>query len=405
VSREWLYGRSTTLARDGATAAGWLAFLGGYLAIPYAVHVRRVRNLVGMALGLVGLAWIVRATRGIPSAMGASPSAIRSVAAGAANYRDGRFHNTEPGSAVEVKNAPSAVLGLVTKARVGLPAGAIPLATPLAPADAGGLAVTWYGHAGVLLEIDGYRVLTDPVWSERCSPSPAVGPARLHPAPAPLATLPPLDAIVISHDHYDHLDEPTVRQLVRMQHAPFVVPLGIGAHLRSWGVPQRRVIELGWGQDATVADGLTLSCTEARHFSGRGLARNTTLWASWVIAGPSRRAFFGGDSGYTRAFAEIGTRFGSFDVAVLPIGAYNDMWHDIHMNPEEAVAAHGDLRGRVLVPIHWATFNLAFHPWSEPVERLVAAAEDAGAAVAVPMPGQRLDLSRPVPLDPWWKSV
>lgn len=405
MSREWLYGRSTSLARDSATIAACLAFLGGLLAIPYAVHVRRVRNLIGMALGLVGLAWIVRATSGIPRAMGASGGEIRAAATGAVNYRDGRFHNTEPASAVEAKDAPSAVFGLLTRARVGLPGGVIPLATPLAPADAAGLAVTWYGHAGVLLEIDGYRVLTDPVWSERCSPSPAVGPSRLHPSPAPLATLPPLDAIVISHDHYDHLDEPTVRQLVRMQHAPFVVPLGIGAHLRRWGVPAQRIVELGWGQDATVADRLTLTCTEARHFSGRGLVRNNTLWASWVIAGPTRRAFFGGDTGYTRAFTEIGAQFGPFDVALLPIGAYNDMWRDIHMNPEDAVAAHVDLRAAVQVPIHWATFNLAFHPWAEPVERLVAAAENADVAIAVPMPGQRLDLSRPVPVDPWWKSV
>jgi L-ascorbate metabolism protein UlaG (beta-lactamase superfamily) len=354
---------------------------------------------------MVGAAWVGRAVWGIPRALGASAVAIEAVADGAANFRDGRFHNLEPGAVVEAKDAPSAAFGLLTKVRAGLPGGAIPLATPLAPADAAELAATWYGHASVLLEIDGYRVLTDPVWSERCSPSPLVGPARLHPVPAPLAALPPLDAIVVSHDHYDHLDHATVAQLVTSQHAPFVVPLGVGAHLRGWGVPQDRVIELGWGQDAAIGPDLRLICTQARHFSGRGLARNTTLWASWVLSGPTRRVFFGGDTGYTRGFAEIGAQHGPFDLTVLPIGAYNEMWRDIHMNPEEAVRAHGDLGGRVLLPIHWATFNLAFHAWSEPVERLVAAAEEHGRSLALPMPGQRVDLAKPVPAMPWWKSV
>ena len=156
------------------------------------------------------------------------------------------------------------------------------------------------------------------------------------------------------------------------QTAPFLVPIGIGAHLRGWGVPEDRIIELDWDEQATVGE-LTLTCTESRHFSGRGLRRNTTLWCSWAIAGPAHRVYFGGDTGYTAAFTGIGERYGPFDITVLPIGAYGEQWPDIHLNPEEAVQAHRDLGGGLFVPIHWATFDLALHTWAEPVERLLAA--------------------------------
>jgi L-ascorbate metabolism protein UlaG (beta-lactamase superfamily) len=247
-------------------------------------------------------------------------------------------------------------------------------------------------------------VLLDPVWGHRVSPSPVFGPTRLHPAPVPLEDLPPVDAVLISHDHYDHLDLPTVRELLRTQTAPFVVPLGIGQHLRKWHVPEDRIVELDWDGEHTVG-GLTLTCTEARHFSGRYFHRDTTLWASWAITGPRHRVFFGGDTGYTPAFAGIGARFGPFDLTLLPIGAYNDAWHAIHMDPEEAMRAHGDLGGRVLLPIHWATFNLAFHRWAEPVQRLLAAAERVGGQVVVPLPGQRIDVLDPPELHDWWTAV
>jgi L-ascorbate metabolism protein UlaG (beta-lactamase superfamily) len=280
----------------------------------------------------------------------------------------------------------------------------VPLATPVLPAEAGELAVTWFGHASALLEVEGQRVLVDPVWGERVSPSPLLGPTRLHPAPGALSDLPPIDAVLISHDHYDHLDVPTVRELLRVSEAPFVVPLGIGAHLRMWGVPRRRIVELDWNQATKVGD-LTLTCTEARHFSGRFFARDTTLWASWVITGPSRRVFFGGDTGYTPAFAAIGAEHGPFDLTLLPIGAYNDAWHAIHMDPEEAVRAHGDLGGRLMLPIHWATFNLAFHRWPEPVQRACVAAEARGVRLVVPPPGQRVDVLDPPPVQDWWTAV
>jgi L-ascorbate metabolism protein UlaG (beta-lactamase superfamily) len=247
-------------------------------------------------------------------------------------------------------------------------------------------------------------VLVDPVWGFRVSPSPVFGPTRLHSVPVPLEDLPPVDAVLISHDHYDHLDLPTVQRLLELQTAPFVVPLGIGEHLRKWGVPENRIVELDWNASTTIG-ALTLTCTEARHFSGRFFARDTTLWASWVVAGPAHRVFFGGDTGYTPAFAEIGARLGPFDLTLLPVGAYNDAWHAIHMDPDEAMRAHGDLGGRVFLPIHWATFNLAFHRWAEPVQRVLTAAKRVGAQIVVPRPGERIDVLDPPELVDWWSAV
>ncbi|WP_280234873.1 MBL fold metallo-hydrolase [Nocardia cyriacigeorgica] len=378
----------------------------------------RMRRIVTGAAGALGITWVARALWGLPSAMGASISAIQPYATGATSYRNRQFHNTEPSSQIAPGAAPSLLHSFLTKRHAGRPARPVPLVTPRLPAEASDLAVTWFGHATALIEVDGYRVLTDPVWSERVSPSPLVGPARMHPVPAPLSELPPVDAVIISHDHYDHLDAATVRALVAAQSAPFVVPVGIGAHLRHWGVPDHRIVELDWGGSISLSalgrdrDGtdLTITCVEARHFSGRGLIRNTTLWASWSLAGPTRRAYFGGDTGYTKAFADAGTTLGPFDLTLLPIGAYDERWTDVHMNPEEAVRAHADLcvgdpGHGLLVPIHWATFNLAFHGWSEPVQRMVAAARAAGTTVAVPRPGERLDPDDLPSGQLWWKDI
>ncbi|WP_216895251.1 MBL fold metallo-hydrolase [Nocardia alni] len=374
------------------------------------------RTALGVA-GAVGLAWVARAVWEMPAAMGASASAIAPVAVRSARYRNRQFHNTEPSTQFAPGAGLSLLFSALTRRGIGRPAGRIPLVTPDVPERAGDLAVTWYGHASTLLEVDGYRILTDPVWSERVSPSAAVGPARLHPVPTPIEALPRLDAIVISHDHYDHLDRPTVAALVAGQDAPFVVPIGIGAHLRTWSVPESRIIELDWGASVSLSeiggarDGgdLVITCTEARHFSGRGLVRNTTLWASWAIAGSAHRVYFGGDTGYTKAFAEIGASLGPFDLTLLPIGAYDVHWPDVHMNPEEAVCAHADVCAGaghgLLVPIHWATFNLAFHGWSEPVRRLVTAAQAAGTSVSVPLPGQRIDANAVAPQVRWWEDV
>ncbi|MGA4838506.1 MBL fold metallo-hydrolase [Streptomyces sp. G45] len=279
----------------------------------------------------------------------------------------------------------------------------------LARPPASGLRLTWMGHSSVLAEIDGRRVLFDPVWGERCSPFAFAGPRRLHPVPVPLAALGPVDAVVISHDHYDHLDLPTVKALAGTD-TVFAVPLGVGAHLEHWGVPARRLRELDWHESADVA-GLTLTATPARHFCGRGLRNQQhTLWASWCVAGPEHRVFHSGDTGYFPGFADIGDQHGPFDATMIQIGAYSEFWPDIHMRPEEGLRAHLDLQGGrargVLLPIHWGTFNLAPHAWAEPGEGTLAAARSEGVAVALPIPGEPFEPSSgAVPGAPWWREV
>jgi L-ascorbate metabolism protein UlaG (beta-lactamase superfamily) len=360
----------------------------------------------GTATLLTG-SWLVRALHGAPAALGAGPLAIRAVAERSPNYHDGAFANLDQASTLNIDREQQRLLlfEFMGARAAGRPPAPVPVVSPPAGGarnQPGELAVTWYGHSTTLVDVDGYRVLTDPIWSDRCSPSDVVGPQRMHPPPAPVESLPAIDAVVISHDHYDHLDIDTVIALARTQRAPFFVPLGVGAHLREWGIPEQRIVELDWGESGRVGE-LTLVCTPARHFSGRFLARNTTQWASWVLSGPRHRAYFGGDSGYTKSFAQIGSDHGPFGLTLLPVGAYNDAWPDIHMNPEEAVRAHQDLtESGLLLPIHWATFRLAPHPWAEPAERLLTAAEPAGVAVVVPKPGQLIDATDAPEPERWW---
>lgn len=350
--------------------------------------------------------WVLRALQGTPESLGATPAEIEPVARRSPQYRDGKFVNLEAPSGMTADREAQRMLlrDLANAGNSGKPPGPIPLADPPAPHPAAGpAAASWYGHSSAMIEVDGYRVLADPVWSRRCSPSRAVGPARMHDVPLLIEALPAVDAVVISHDHYDHLDIDTIVALAHSQRAPFLVPLGIGAHLRKWGISENRIVELDWYESHRIGD-LTLVCTPARHFSGRLFTRDTTLWASWVVMGPSHRAFFGGDTGYTKSFAEIGAEFGPFDLTLLPIGAYHPAFSDIHMNPEDAVRAHLDLTDAdagLMMPIHWATFRLAPHPWAEPAERLVAAADAEGVRIAVPVPGGRVDGEST--FDPWWR--
>ena len=375
----------------------------------------RFRHVLPSALVAAAALLVARASAGLPTALGARAAQLRGVAqraadAGSTHAASGLFHNTLPERITNAWALLPVLRALLTRGPEGRPTGSVPLVADAPPGVPGALAVTWYGHSSVLLEVDGHRVLADPVWGDRISPSPVFGPRRLHPTPVPLSALPPVDAVLISHDHYDHLDLPTVRALLAAGGAPFVVPLGVGAHLRRWGVPEARIVELDW-DGSTAVGPLTVTCTEARHFSGRNLRRNTTLWSSWVVTGPVHRVFFGGDTGYGPAFAEIGRRHGPFDLTVLPIGAYSDRWPLIHLDPEQAVAAHGDLQGDapagngVLLPVHWATFNLGFHAWGEPIRRFLAAAAGAGVRVALPLPGGRVDATGPLPSAHWWSSL
>ncbi|MFJ4564976.1 MBL fold metallo-hydrolase [Streptomyces caelestis] len=352
-----------------------------------------------------------------PGAFGADPSGERMARIRRSpHFRDGVFQN--PGGPARTRPSGSTLdfakvfFDKETRPRRA-PKGTVPVhATTLADIarpPATGLRLTWMGHSSVLAEIDGRRVLFDPVWGERCSPFPFAGPKRLHPVPLPLAALGPVDVVVISHDHYDHLDMPTVKALAGTD-TLFAVPLGVGAHLEHWGVSAGRLRELDW-HETTKVGGLTLTATPARHFCGRGL-RNTqhTLWASWVIAGEEHRIYHSGDTGYFDGFKEIGAEHGPFDATMVQIGAYSDFWPDIHMTPEEGMRAHLDLQGGPehgpMLPIHWATFNLATHPWAEPGEGTLAAARAVGARIALPHPGEPFEpTAETVPSVPWWRGV
>jgi L-ascorbate metabolism protein UlaG (beta-lactamase superfamily) len=331
---------------------------------------------------------------------GAGRRATRAAARSSKRFDGRRFNNNEPNTQVSFRVFAALLRGLIGRHGAGRPRLPIPLVRPEFPGATGDLAATWLGHASVLIEIDGYRILADPMFGGRASPADFAGPRRLHPVPVSVPDLPPVDAVLISHDHYDHLDRDTVGQLLTACAAPFLVPIGVGAHLRAWGVPSARIVELDWGDGHEVGS-LRITCTPARHFSGRGLRRNGTLWSSWVLAGPRHRAYFGGDTGYTAAFAEIGRDYGPFDLTVLPIGAYADAWPDIHMNPGEAVRAHRELGGALLLPIHWATFDLALHAWAEPIERLLRAA--ATETIVAPRPGERFLAAAPPRVDHWWR--
>lgn len=351
------------------------------------------RYVLGALAAFLG--WLFR---DLPAQLGGRAAGARVTRS--PQYRDGAFHNQ-----ARTQPAPSWRWGLLLELVFGKqqrkPAGAVPLVTPPPPVGHG-LHLTWYGHSTALVELDGALILLDPVWAERVSPLPFGGPTRLHQPPVPLGSLPPVDAIVISHDHYDHLDLTTVRELLRTQTAPFVVPLGVGAHLRRWRVPEDRIVELDWSESITTA-GVEIIATPAQHFSGRGFRRDDTLWASYALIGPAHRVFYTGDSGYFPGYAEIGAAHGPFDATLVQIGAYVESWPEIHMTPEEGVAAHLDLRGGLLVPVHWATFTLGVQDWSEPVDRLWAEAKAREVAVAIPRPGERVDVAAPAPVVPWWQ--
>lgn len=268
-----------------------------------------------------------------------------------------------------------------------------------------GLRVTWLGHSTALLEIDGAVVLTDPVWAERASPSRMFGPKRFHPPPLALADLPRLDAVIISHDHFDHLDKDAVIALARTG-VGFVTPLGVGSHLESWGIKAAQITELDWSESHTTQSGLILTATPSLHFSGRGLIKkNRTLWASWALKGPVHRVFFSSDMGTYDRIAEIGTEHGPFDLTLIEVGAYNKLWPEVHLTPEAAVRAHQDLRGDLFIPIHWGTFNLAFHGWRDPPDRALAEAERTGVRIAIPKPGQIVEPASPPTVETWWREV
>jgi L-ascorbate metabolism protein UlaG (beta-lactamase superfamily) len=335
---------------------------------------------------------------------------------GSPQFADGVFRNPVPKPADGVRKT----LGIIWNVLLNKPADATPKAAPPVLAltraqleAAPDRSLFRLGHSTMLIKLRGGFWITDPVFAERASPVQWMGPKRFHAPPIALADLPPLRGVILSHDHYDHLDRDTVVQLTKTADV-FLTPLGVGDRLVAWGVAPEKVRQFDWWQGTSI-DGVQFTATPAQHFSGRGLFDgNKTLWASWVIVDAARRdvvddselrVFFSGDTGYFDGFKEIGRRFGPFDVTLMETGAYDPQWPYVHMQPEQTVQAHQDLRGRWLLPVHNGTFDLAMHGWTEPFERVSALAAERGIALTTPRMGERLDLSVPHAAMPWWRET
>ena len=264
------------------------------------------------------------------------------------------------------------------------------------------LRITWLGHSSVLIEIDGKRFLTDPIWYDRVSPFKYFGPKRFFKNPLNIFDLPSIDFILLSHDHYDHLDKKSILHLATAN-IPIVTMIGVGKRLLNWGVKPSLITELDWWQSTQIFEGFTITAAPARHFSGRWINdRFKTLWGSFAIKSPEHNIFFGADSGYFDGFTAIGQKLGPFDLAMLEIGAYNEEWESIHMGPENAVQAAIDLGHPLLMPIHWGTFNLAMHPWKEPVERLIKEADRRDVKLFLPLPGETVAVRNEAYNSQWW---
>jgi len=321
-------------------------------------------------------------------------------------WRDGRFQNVQP----MWGNAAHALLNAFDNPPEVSPSQPVPVVRTdpavLAAAPPSGLRVTWFGHSSSLIEIDGVRVLCDPIWSERASPFEWFGPKRWYPPTIALDALPPVDAVFVSHDHYDHLDMRTILAMKAWK-SVFVVPLGVGQHLRYWGIPPERIVELDWWQ-STRLGAVTLTLTPSRHHTGRVSPQSDrTLWGGAALVGPAHRAWYSGDTGLLDAMTDIGERLGPFDVALVESGQYDADWPDWHLGPEQAVIAARRVRAKAMVPVHWGLFQLAHHAWTEPVERVLAAAQCAGQPVLTPRPGQPVE---PTTLSPagtprWWPAI
>ena len=270
--------------------------------------------------------------------------------------------------------------------------------------DKKSLFFAWLGHSSILMAVDGKKILVDPVFGRRASPFSWMGPKRFHQTPATAKGLPPIDVVLITHDHYDHLEESTIKQL-DSKTSLFLVPLGIGELIEDWGIAPQKVVELDWWQHHKVGT-LNFIPTPAVHYARRWLFDgDERLWCSWSIKGKSRNLFISGDSGYFDGFRKIGEKLGPFDISFLKIGSYDEMWKQIHMMPEEAVQQHQDLRGGILVPLHWATFDLALHPWYEPIERTLTAARGTDVQIITPIIGEQVNIHRLPEVNPWWSNV
>lgn len=321
------------------------------------------------------------------------------------NYKDGVFENLEhTPSLVEGVSYTDMVIGFFfAKKHRNVPVDKIPaVKTDLSNLPAYDSYI-WFGHSSYLLQLDGKKILVDPIFSEYASP--VRYEIRTFDAVYNYvsADIPTIDVMIITHDHWDHLDYNTFHEIKsRVKH--IVTSLGVGAHLEKWGYPKAQITEMYWGEEANI-EGISFASTPSRHFSGRNLKRNLTLWSSFVVKSSQRNIFVGSDSGYGKHFASIGKQYGPFDFAILENGQYNEMWRYIHMLPEEVVYASRDLHAKVAIPVHSAKFPLANHPWDESLIRVTDAARKSQLPILTPIIGEIVNLENPTSTPEWWVGL
>ena len=321
--------------------------------------------------------------------------------------RESRFHNPVPQPSEGIGKMLRITWNMLFKKPAGThPSSSIPMRalTRTQLEAAPDRSLYRLGHSTMLIKLRGAYWLTDPVFSERASPFTWAGPKRFHQPPIALQDLPPLRGVILSHDHYDHLDRWSIEQLAATADV-FLTPLGVGDRLIEWGVDPAKVHQLDWWQSIDI-DGLRMTAAPAQHFSGRTpFDGNSTLWASWAIFDDELRVFFSGDTGYFDGFKAIGERLGPFDITFMETGAYDEQWPYVHMQPEQTLQAHKDLRGRWLMPVHNGTFDLAMHRWEEPFERIATLAIENDIPLATPRMGERMDLASPHAGERWWRET
>ncbi len=323
-----------------------------------------------------------------------------------AQYQDGKFHNLTPREAPGFGQMLGVMKRFLTEQRVdSFPAKPLPLnkltKSQLDALSSDQIHLVKLGHSSVLLKVVGEYWLIDPVFSDRASPFSFMGPERFQPTPISMDELPPIDKVLISHNHYDHLDRMAIEHLATISQQ-FLVPIGVEGDLQHWGVDSDKIISFDWWQEQAAADVL-VAFTPAQHFSGRGLSdRNATLWGGWVIKTATDSLYFSGDSGYFSGFKTIGEKYGPFDLTLIETGAYNSDWADIHLLPEEAVQAHIDLGGITMLPVHNGTFDLAFHPWYEPLVRVSKAADEQQVRLTTPLVGEVFSVKQAPLRHQWW---
>ena len=360
--------------------------------------------IVFSLLALLSLAFLAFLQR--PS-FGKTPSGERLARIRASpNYREEQFQNRSFTPVMAEGVTMWDMIGLLFRRQAdAVPESPLPSVRTDLKDDFGGKpSIVWFGHSSYLIKTDGRNILVDPVFSGRAAPVSFFGNSFKGSDAYTVADMPEIDILLLTHDHYDHLDYETIT-LLRPKVKRIVASLGVGAHLEYWGYPAGMITELDWHEHVAIDPALVIHAAPARHFSGRRFKRAQTLWSSFILQSASAKIYIGGDSGYDGHFAEIGERFGPFDFALLECGQYFDYWKQIHAMPEEVAQIAVELKARAFMPVHWGKFNLAPHPWKDPVQRITKKAKEMNLVIATPQIGEKIVIGEAYPVTPWWESV